>query len=483
MKKFCIRIGLLILMMGLAIAVCCWLRGHAELRTRTVEFTESTKELNNPERGFYHIYGFRINEYGDYEQQVKEKIDNDEDIRLCMVQINLQDYSNGDISETGLKHIEELFCALEKIDKKYIVRFLYDWNGENMLYEPKSIDIILRHMEQIGPIIDKYQHKIYTMQGVFTGNCGEMNTTRYSSQEDLNILIEQLISHTKDTIYLSVRTPSQWRMSLEAEELTDLEAVDGLRVGLFNDAIMGNEGDYGTYWTGGSCQGKLYGMRDRASELEFQSELCRYVPNGGEVIVENHLNDFENAKDTLRKMRISYLNIDYDKNVLEKWAESKVVDQGIYNGMNGLDYIERHMGYRFLIDEAKMDYDIIKDELSIDITLKNVGFAPIYHDKKLILTVCDKEGNIVHCSEYEQDIRTLYGGTDMNDELELIQRISVFGWDSEKYEIYFRIQDEKSKEIIQLANEQTLETYGYKIGTVTGGMKGWYLGEIFSQLQ
>ena len=83
----------------------------------------------------------------------------------------------------------------------------------------------------------------------------------------------------------------------------------------------------------------------------WQNLLCRYVPNGGAVIINNPLNDFENAVATLKKMHVSYLNYDYDQEVLDKWS-SVIVGKGVYQGMDGLTYIERHLGYRILINDV-----------------------------------------------------------------------------------------------------------------------------------
>ena len=118
MKKFWIRIAILILIVELAMVGCILARGHFKLRPDSVIFTESSKNLKNPERGFYRIYGFYIRDNEkDYKMLVNEKLGNDTDTRLSMIQINLQDYRDGDISELGLKHIVELFGALEEIDK------------------------------------------------------------------------------------------------------------------------------------------------------------------------------------------------------------------------------------------------------------------------------------------------------------------------------------------------------------------------------
>ena len=43
------------------------------------------------------------------------------------------------------------------------------------------------------------------------------------------------------------------------------------------------------------------------------------MPNGGEVVLDNPLNDFSQAVEALRCMHVSYLNAEHDLNVLRKW--------------------------------------------------------------------------------------------------------------------------------------------------------------------
>ena len=46
--------------------------------------------------------------------------------------------------------------------------------------------------------------------------------------------------------------------------------------------------------------------------LIFQEKLCQYVPNGGEVTVDNEYNDLDNAITDLSQMHVSYLNSEHD---------------------------------------------------------------------------------------------------------------------------------------------------------------------------
>lgn len=51
---------------------------------------------------------------------------------------------------------------------------------------------ILMHMEQLSYILREYSEKIFSLQGLFIGNWGEMNGTRYSTDEDLQKLAKSL---------------------------------------------------------------------------------------------------------------------------------------------------------------------------------------------------------------------------------------------------------------------------------------------------
>ena len=64
----------------------------------------------------------------------------------------------------------------------------------------------------------------------------------------------------------------------------------------------------------------------------------------GEVIVDNPYNNLENAIADLKTMHVSYLNEDYDRNVLDKWAATVVNTDDCYDGMDGWSYVERHLG-------------------------------------------------------------------------------------------------------------------------------------------
>ncbi len=439
------------------------------LEVESFSFTESARELRNPNRGFYHLYRFQITEEPeDYKALVQERYQKDTDTELTLVQISLQAYREKEIGERGLENIKELFSALGELDKQLIIRFMYDEDGENELYEPESIEIILTHMEQLGPVLYEAEKDIFVIQGLFTGNWGEMNGTRYSSSEDMRLLAERLAEVTDQSTYLSVRMPAQWRGILGLDDPAEAMATHILagRLSLFNDGILGSDSDYGTYLTEDFVGMDEYGRWRRAEELDFQRELCRTVPNGGEVINENVLNDFENSVKELAAMHVTYLNTDYDEKVLKKWKETRVAEKGCFDGMDGYTYMERHLGYRLLIHDTCLKPSKDKKSVYAAVHLKNVGFAPLYKTPKIKLILYSEEEGQLPPMEMSCAVDQLVGGEE-RDALQMAGvKIVVDELKRGRYEVYFFMEDQDTGRSILMANEEEEEEYGYRIGRI-----------------
>ena len=416
-----------ILALGAAVVLCLIAAAqmgslfHWKVTCTPAAFAESSRRLSNPDRGFYYIYGYRItDEPVDYATDLRDRTREDDATRLGMMQINLREYRTGAISEEGLSNVRQLFAAMADSDKKWIVRFLYDWNGENEQYEPENLDIILQHMEQVGDVLREYHSCIYTLQGLFIGNWGEMNGTKYTDPDSMRELAARLADVSDASTFLSVRTPAQWR------KITGEAAPDGWtenplakRLGLFNDGMLGSVSDYGTYSDNTRQDAGDFSAWTREEELAFQDVLCSSVPSGGEVIVDNPYNDLENTIADLKTMHVSYLNEDYDRNVLDKWAGTVVNTDDCYDGMDGWSYVERHLGYRLWIAGAALSHSFWADTVEVNAALKNSGFAPFYRQTKVCVSVTDEAGAVCYTDEWEEKLLKLSGGNEGRQELAL----------------------------------------------------------------
>lgn len=425
------------------------------------DFCQSDRALNNPDRGFYSIQAYTI-------QTVSQTFQEEEDWHwpLQMVQINLRKFRDGPISQTGLQNVEALFAFLRGQGRRYLVRFLYDWDGQAGQTEPETLEVVLTHMRQLSPILKEYDDCVFVLQGLFVGNWGEMNGTPFTTRECLERLTRELAQAAGEGAFLSVRTPAQWRSAVGAAALEPTDPLAS-RLGLFNDGILGNSTDCGTYAAGTESGDDPLASRSREEELAFQEELCKYVPNGGEVILENPLNDFDSALEAFRTMHITYLNWDYDRAVLEKWAAA-TVEEAPFQGMDGLTYMERHLGYRYYIEEALLDYDFLTNRLRLGAALKNDGFAPCYTRHPMTLTLVG-EGEILSVP-LEADLRELAGGTEREQVLQAQARLPLTALGEREYRVYLAVEG------LELANHQQPGKYGIFLGQLsfqTVDAQGW----------
>lgn len=320
-----------------------WIICSNRITYMTESFSESTKYLPNPYQGFYHIIGYTLSDDYAPADGSSYRTDSYTD-SLALLEINLRNYHTTEISETGLAQLNDILTAWSQSPShtKLILRFLYDWDGIALATEPESLDLILTHMDQVSTLVNQYCDSIYIIQGIFIGNWGEMHHSHFMDAASVKTLIQHLNDVIDPSIYLSVRTPAHWRMITDLYDLptkfpafeTDVSLIS--RLGLFNDGILGSESDLDTYGNTARRDAASPAFQGtRKEELEFQNHLCRYVPNGGEVIYNNTLSDLETSVSDLRVMHVSYLNADYDSRVLDKWKKSIWTGNDSFHGCDG----------------------------------------------------------------------------------------------------------------------------------------------------
>lgn len=436
-----------------------------------VEFTQAfqeeiTEPLSNPWQGFYHIRGYVLSDTEPTEETLLNDINSLSSEKLYLLQINLRNYKEQTLTEAALERLKTILSVWSQSDRQLILRFLYDWDGKASEHEPESIDIVLNHISAAGPIVNQYSHSVYLLQGLFVGNYGEMHGSNFHAQEDIRSLASQLADSVSPDIYLSVRTPAQLRTILETgSALTQSEAFSGTmaaRLGLFNDGMLGSSTDVGTYADKLTVDTSDYTkIRDRENELQFQEQLNCFVPNGGEVILENPYNDLEPAIIDLARMHVSYLNADYDGKVLDKWKSSTYQGDDLFKGCSGYDYIHAHLGYRYRLGECRLQFHPVQDsEAILSLTLENIGFSTCYRPLEAMVLLYHTETGESSSYLFTEDLRFLSG----NSSMELNTLLPVRELEKGTYQIYLKIQDVTTKQEIQLAHLQ--QENGYLLGTM-----------------
>ncbi len=471
MKKIFIIFTVLIFLTACTVTLFLY-KNYRPVSYDSTSFSETDKSYDNPFRGFYHMYGFTLSE--DEPSYTTDRIQQyikSGSLQLMLLQINLKNYSDSALSGNALKQLDNILSEIHMAKRQVILRFLYDWDGIAKQTEPSDISQIMEHMEQLSSIVNRYSDMIFIIQGTFAGNCGEMNGSNYGSHEDNRTLIMRLADVTSPSIYLSVRTPSQLRGILQSRtpvsEDTAYNGSTGSRLGLFNDGISGSVYDLGTYDdTSNADTDEPEDKGTRSEEIAFQNDICRYVPNGGEAVIDNPYNDIENAISDMAAMHITYLNCDHDLNVLNKWKASVYEKDGKAGGTNGYDYISAHLGYRYMINDVSVSDSIINGSgINISFNISNTGFAPAYKKFDSFISFIDENNNEAAVFPASFDNRSINAGD--------TSKFSVTAYTDKLYEksyrVYFYMKDPYTSQIIQFANADSDKNYGVFLGTLTVG--------------
>lgn len=436
---------------------------------------DSTQESNtlvqNPFCGFYKINGYMLSDSSTKKELISQVRKNckDNPYPLVLAEINLQNYANSDLNSSAKQQLDTILTQYASAKKQVILRFLYDWDGKALQSEPSDFYRITNHIIQISPVINQHTDCVYIIQGAFIGNVGEMNNTNYSDINQIRQLIETLAESTDPQIYLAVRTPAQLRGILRTR--TPLSSQDyksenlASRLGLYNDGMLGNIYDMGTYDDSPiTSDSSIDEPGTRKEELLYQYKLCQYVPNGGEVTIDNEYNDIDNAISALSQMHVSYLNSEHEEDVLNKWKKSTYTGDNVFSGCTGYDYIKAHLGYRYFIQESHLDFhSIVGNDASLYLTIANSGFSSAYKKYDTTLLVTNQDTGKTKRLETNIDNRLISG----DDQVTFKISPDIRSLKKGIYILALEMKDPCTKNYIYFANAGSEAHDSVPVGTLT----------------
>lgn len=352
---------------------------------RAFPLQETPRPLCNPWRGLYTIYRYRVlaDAAAPAQPQIAAWAVSPEQ-SLALVEVNLRAFRAQALSAGALEQIGQVLAFFAQQRKQLLLRFLYDWDGQGIQNEPDEVGTILQHIRQLAPLLHQYTDLIFVLQGFFIGSWGEMHSTRFSGEIELAALLKELDRAAGSRTFLAVRCPNQWRMLYRSfrplQQSEAFSGVGGARTGLFNDAILGSDTDFGTYGRTSARAASSPGEKLlREDELDFQAQLCRFVPSGGEVVAAQTPVDAQTALQTMQRMHLSYLNAAYDPAVLDRWkTEPFSQPHSVWSGSSCFDHLAQHLGYRYLVESVRLEKGR-RDSCILCIAVRNEGFAGCYY--------------------------------------------------------------------------------------------------------
>lgn len=321
-------------------------------------FAETREKIKNPGRGFYEIHTFVLGQPWDLENLrwcVKEEHS------LALVLFDIRAARDREISPEELSAFDALLSAFEALDVDILLRIVYDREGKGILNEPQSLARITGHMRQLAPVIRAHSGRILLLQGLLVGSWGEMHTSRFLQPASVRQLAEVWLQETDCPF--AVRTPGFMRVLERGER----------PVSLYNDGLFGSETDLGTY-------------EDREADLKYLLERGRYCLNGGEAVCGESRPGAAEVVDRMRKLHIAYLNSAHDARMLEHFRALNYAGETLY------DYIEAHMGYRFVVRRVVAgsirgggkNSEPAKG-VHLEIRVENVGFGNLCQEAEVFL--------------------------------------------------------------------------------------------------
>ena len=382
----------------LSVTACDREKAHPQ----KLNYTESVANINNPDQGFYRPVYVKVSEEGvSYDQNIVTA-----STRLYHLRADISAFSGavngtGDrlLTQAALDGLGGLLSYLKTKDKNAIVRFAYDPSYGGKKDQEPALEIILQHIQQISPVLNAYRNTITAIETGLIGPWGEMHSSKIANAEHISPIVDTFLSCTSN-IPVLVRTPEMiynyLGITMDEAETCEIPATENsYRLGLYNDGFLGSDSDLGTY-------------TNREKEIKFLNRQTAHLPFGGEVVVpESSLHDIDACLPEMNMLHLSYLNVEWNNRVIDKWKNSAYTEacgkDKIYYGKTAFEYIENHMGYRFVLSDSVFGYSDKPDKLSVKLTLKNVGFGNLNKEKKVKFIFTD-ENREVKSTEYA-DVR------------------------------------------------------------------------------
>ena len=211
----------------------------------------------NPERGMYqtNVYYFRDGEIPSAASVEHMRSFRERNMSLSFSQFYLMDFLEDELSPEVLATIRDDFRNHRAAGLKTIVRFCYNYTGtESDSPKEPEVDLVLRHIEQVKPLLQEYSDIIYVLQAGFIGSWGEWSiSTHFGKDSDRRRVVDALLDALPPTRQIQLRTPAFKRRvfgSKLRDTITLATAFDGSplsRVGGHNDCFLANGSDAGTY--------------------------------------------------------------------------------------------------------------------------------------------------------------------------------------------------------------------------------------------
>jgi len=324
--------------------------------TTTVVYDSSDTIFPNPERGFTAFRSAPLD--GSFIHSIRQQ-----GVTLVWRIYCIPQFVNDALSISFLNTVAEDLRIARTGGVKLVLRFSYT----DLINGPDApLEIILKHIEQLGPILHDNYDVIAYMDAGFIGAWGEWyySSNHLNNTDDRRAVLFQLLDVLPPDRMVLVRTPGYKRdIYNRYEPLSPEEAftqTKRARTGADNDCFLADAWDAGTYG-------------DIEADKTFLNLDNRYVPQAGETCSPSAYSECSNALKDLKRMHWSALHKDYNRTVLQEWIDGGCMDE-----------VERNLGYRFrLLSSVIQDSVRPAGAFNLSFSIVNEGWASPYNPRNL----------------------------------------------------------------------------------------------------
>lgn len=288
-----------------------------------------------------------------------------------------------------LDQLDLSFVAIRQSGVKVILRFAYNFGPYPDSEPDASKEQMLRHIEQLRPVLQKNADVIAWLRAGFVGAWGEWHTSTHGIDRDLEAkrdVLTALLNALPASRSVQLRYPTDiWQ--LYGDPLAEAEAYPGgdkARVGHHNDCFVSSDTDVGTYERGGA--------NTRAEDQARLAVMSRFAPVGGETCAPYPpLSDCENTLREMALLHFTEINQSYHPRIVSGWKR-----QGC------LSEIRQRFGYRLALQTASFNEQARPGGvLRLNVTLTNTGFAAPVNPHPLNVVLDRPQRFVVTLSEVE----------------------------------------------------------------------------------
>ena len=329
--------------------------------------------------------------------------------QLCQVYFYLTGYKDQkEIPQDGFDRMQKVFDCAKELGKKLVVRFAYQ--GDMQGTGEATDDIMLAHMKQLRPILEKNIDYIHVVEAGFLGSWGEWHS--YKMEHDREALLRGIIEMVPEPLFIQIRYPGIKNLIPKTDPVYS-------RLGFHDDSFFGYR----------YCKSAAT-LNPGESDWDQVIEEAGYVPVGGETFWgEEHDEEIDGYDSILqfsafRQNSFSIFHSFIEKNfgsaveygqgyAMEEWQHQEVTAEwleknnlfyapGWFYNQDGepvertvFDYVSDYMGYKLEIKNVQIEGTLKpQGTLSVRSEIVNYGFSAAFnmHSGYAIL---DDRGNVV----------------------------------------------------------------------------------------